>query len=59
MSSPSSPVLQRLDRLDKSSPDFHDQLYSVLYGKEYVQCVPDLQPDDVSWLVDYLDTVRR
>ena len=59
MSSPSSPTLQRLDRLDKSSPGFHDQLCSVFYGKEYVRCVPSLQPDDIAWLVDYLDTVRR
>ena len=58
MSSPSSPALQRLRRLNKSSPGFHDQLYNVLDGKEYVQCVQDLQLDDVVWLVDYLDTVR-
>ena len=59
MSSPSSPALQRLDRLDKSSPDFHDQLCNVLYGEEYVESAPHLQHDDAMWLVDYLDTVRR
>ena len=59
MPSPNSPTLQRLCRLDKSSPGFHDQLYNALYGEEYIQYVPRLQPDDVVWLADYLDTVRR
>jgi len=59
MSSPSLPVLQELHRLDRSSPDFHDQLCNVLYGQEYVRCVPNLQDDDLVWLVDYLDKVRR
>ena len=59
MSSPSTPALQRLDRLDKSLPDFHDQLCNVLYGEEYVECAPHLQHNDAIWLVDYLDTVRR
>jgi len=59
MSSPSPQVLQELHRLDKSSPDFHDQLCNVLYGQEYVRCVPNLQGDDLVWLVDYLDKVRR
>ena len=58
MSPPTSPPLQILNRLDKSSPEFHDQLCSVLYGEEYVQCVPHLQHDDVVWLINYLDTVR-
>jgi len=59
MSSPTSPVLQQLHDLDTSSPDFHDQLCNIFYGEEYVQCAPHLQHDDVVWLVDYLDTVRR
>jgi len=61
MSSPSPrpPALQQLRRLDQSSSDFHDQLCNVLYGKDYAQCVPNLQGDDVVWLVDYLDKVRR
>ena len=56
---PSSPTLQQLDRLNRSSPDFHDQLYNVLYGQEYKQCVPNLQGEDLVWLVNYLDKVRR
>jgi len=59
MSSPSSPALQRLHLLDSSSPDFDDQLSNVLYGEEYKRCVPNLEGDDLSWLVDYLDKVRR
>jgi len=59
MSPPSPPVLQELHRLDRSSPDFQGQLSRILYGQEYMRCVPDLQGDDLVWLVDYLDKVRR
>jgi hypothetical protein len=57
MSSPGSPALQQLGRLNGSSPKFHDQLGDVLHGEEYKQCVPNLQGDDLAWLVDYLDKV--
>ena len=57
MSSPSSPALQQLYHLDRSSPDFHDQLCNVFYESEYSQCVPNLVGDDLVWLVDYLDKV--
>jgi hypothetical protein len=56
---PGSPVLRQLDRLNRSSPDFHDQLSGIVYGEEYKQCVPNLQDDELVWLVDYLDRVRR
>ena len=59
MESPSHPVLQGLQRLDTSSSDFGDQLCNVLYGKEYVQCEPNLKGDDLTWLVDYMDQVRH
>jgi hypothetical protein len=59
MSSPSTPVLQQLHLLDTSSSGFHDQVSNVLYGEEYRQCVPIIQGDDIVWLVDYLDRVRR
>ena len=49
----------QLRHLDRSSPDFHDQLYNVLYGEEYSQYVPILQGDDLVWLADFLDKVRR
>ena len=54
---PNSPVLQQLDRLDRSSPEFQDQLYTILRGEEYSQCARDLQGDDLVWIVDYLDKV--
>jgi hypothetical protein len=50
--------LQQLQHLGRPSSEFHDQLGNVLYGEEYKQCVPDLQGDDLVWLVDYLDKVR-
>ena len=57
MSPPSSPALQQLNRLERASPDFHDQLYSVLYGEEYVQCEQTLEGDDLMWLIEYLNKV--
>ena len=57
MSPPSHPVLQQLHHLDRSSPDLNDQLSNVLYGEEYQKCVPNLQGEDLVWLVDYLDEV--
>jgi hypothetical protein len=59
MPSPNSSVLQQLDRLNRSSSNFHDQLCNTLYGQEYVRCVTDLEGDDLLWLVEYLDKVRR
>ena len=59
MSSPDSPILQKLDRLSRSTSGFHDQLSDLFDGDEYKQCVPNLQGDDLAWLVDYLDKVRR
>jgi len=59
MSSPSLPTLRQLRRLDQSSPDFQDKLCNILYGKDYVECAPNLRGDDVVWLVDYLNEVRR
>jgi len=59
MSSPGPPVLQQLHRLDRSSPEFQDQLCNVFYGEEYQKCVQNLQDDSSVWLVDYLDKVRR
>lgn len=57
---PPSPLpLQQLDRLDASSPEFGDQLKNVLYGQEYMECVPNLEGDDLEWIVEYLSKVRR
>ena len=51
-------ILQQLDHLDKSLPQFPDQLASFLYGKGYEGCIPKLQDQDAVWLVEYLDNVR-
>ena len=59
MSSPNTPALQLLHSLDRSSSKFHDQLGNILYGEEYQRCASNLQGDDLVWLVDYLDEVRR
>ena len=59
MSSPSSPPLQRLSRLDWSSPDFEDQLQEILHSQEYVRCETTVGNSDLMWLIDYLDKVRR
>jgi len=50
-------VLQELDRLDRSSPQFPDQLVSLLSGRLYKYRIRWLQDEDVSWLVEYLDNV--
>ena len=52
-------ALGQLRRLDNSSPGFHDHLSHVLYGEEYKKWVPNLDGDDLVWLVDCLDKVRR
>ena len=53
----SQSLLQQLRHLDRSSSGFHDQLSDILYGEDYARCIPDLQGDDLAWLVDHLDEV--
>lgn len=53
---PSGP-LKQLHSLDKASPHFHEQLSSFLHGDEYRNAVPNLQGEDLVWLVEYLDSV--
>ena len=52
-------VLRSLSVSRPPSSEFHDQLSNILYGEEYRRCAQDLQGDDLVWLVDYLDKVRR
>ena len=59
MTTPSHPTLQKLHRLDTSQPDFGDQLYNILNGWEYAGCEWNLKGDDLAWLVNYMDKVRR
>jgi len=49
--------LQQLYDLDKSSSRFHNQLGSIIGGKEYRERVPHLQDDGLVRLVEYLDSV--
>jgi len=50
-------ILQQFDRLDKSSPQFPDELTGLLYKEGYKNYIPKLQDEDVVWLVEYLDNV--
>ena len=59
MPPPSSQSLQELDRLDKSSSDFDDKLHNILCEQEYAPHEANLKNDDLVWLIDYLDEVRR
>ena len=59
LSTPNLTTLQRLRNLDRSLPEFHDQLSNVLCGKAHKESVPNLQGDDLVLLVDYLDKVCR
>ena len=49
--------LQPLHDLDKSSPQFHQQLIEFLRGDKYQDVVPTLQTEDLAWFVEYLDNV--
>ena len=49
--------LQPLRDLDRTSPEFHEQLVGFLRGDQYQTCFPTLQEDDLAWLVEYLDRV--
>ena len=49
--------LQQLRDLDSTSPHFHERLGKCLRGSEYQNAVPNLQGEDLVWLVEYLDGV--
>ena len=53
---PTNP-LQPLHDLDRTSPQFHEQLNDFLRGDEYRNVLPGLQNEDLVWLVEYLDSV--
>ena len=55
MPSPTHFILKTLDLFDKP---FKIQLDSILNWREYQECVPALDKDDLVWLVNYLDKVR-
>ena len=50
-------VLQRLDRLDKSSSKFPAEFTSLLDGEEYKSCIGGIKKGQTVWLIEYLDNV--
>lgn len=60
MAPPACPtVLKQIYDFDRSSPDFPDQLNTVLCGQEYRKILQALGADELRRLVDYLDKVRH
>jgi hypothetical protein len=56
---PSHEVLQELDRLERSSPNFPDQLASLLSRENFQDwdVCKSLREEDAVWLIEYLDNV--
>ena len=56
---PSHEVLQQLNSLERSSPDFPDQLISLLSREDYkdLASVDGAQSEDRVWFIEYLDNV--
>ena len=48
---------QQLHDLDRSSPEFHEQLSNFFCGEAYRSVFSDLGGEDLAWLVEYLDSV--
>lgn len=57
---PSHDILQQLNNLKRSLPDFPDQLIDLLSRKEYESPIfsDRFRDKDRTWLVEYLDKVR-
>lgn len=53
-----NPYLRQFGRLDRSSPQFPEQLTVLLDEKECRDRILSLPDRDVAWLVDYMDDVR-
>ena len=47
--------LQQLHNLNKTLPQFHEQLTNFLCGDNYQNSVSSLQGEDLMWLIEYLD----
>ena len=50
-------VLEQLRGFDRTSPQFHKHLSNFLRSDGYRSAVPNLQGEDLAWLVEYLDSV--
>lgn len=59
MASPRSPTLAKLHRLQYNSPNFSRKLSKILREEDYKQCVQDIKGNELTWLLNYLDQVRR
>jgi len=55
---PSPNLLQQLHDLDRSSPEFPNQLTDILLGEVWVRCLQGLPREGFRPFVKYLDTVR-
>ena len=53
---PPGPLLQLRD-LDRTSLQFHEQLGTLLSSDEYQKIISELDGEDLTWLVEYLDDV--
>ena len=49
--------LKQLQDFDRASPQFHNHLSNFLRSEGYRSAVPNLQGEDLTWLVEYLDSV--
>jgi len=50
-------ALKQLHDFDRASPQFHKHLSNFLRSEGYRSTVPSLQGEDLTWLVEYLDSV--
>jgi len=50
-------VLKQLHGLDRTSSQFHKRLSGLLHSEAYRSAVPNLQGEELAWLVDYLESV--
>jgi len=50
-------VLKQLHGLDRTSSQFHKRLSGLLRSEAYRSAVPNLEGEDLAWLVDYLESV--
>jgi len=50
-------VLKQLRGFDRTSSQFHKHLSSFLRSEGYRSAVPNLQGEDLAWLVEYLESV--
>jgi len=53
------PFIRQLGQLDRTSPQFSDQLATLLGGEGIREVVLNFSAQNALWLVEYLDDVRR